>query len=115
VAFGQFIGPAAPNIPSPNYQGLWWKSPANSAGWGINFPHQGDVIFATWNTYDTAGEAWWLSMTVDRTAEGIYKGMLLKTTEPAFNASPFDPAQVTRTAVGTGTLTFSDADNGRFA
>ncbi|MGC1818702.1 MAG: S8 family peptidase, partial [Casimicrobiaceae bacterium] len=38
---------------APNYQGLWWASPAGSeSGWGINFAHQGDVIFATWFTYD---------------------------------------------------------------
>ena len=42
---------------TPNYQGLWWASPANSeSGWGINFAHQGDTIFATWFTYDTAGQ-----------------------------------------------------------
>ena len=36
-----------------NYGGLWYNAPAESeAGWGINFAHQGDVIFATWFTYD---------------------------------------------------------------
>ena len=36
---------------TPNYEGLWWRSPAGSeSGWGINFAHQGDVIFATWFT-----------------------------------------------------------------
>ncbi|TMG87516.1 MAG: hypothetical protein E6H78_01000, partial [Betaproteobacteria bacterium] len=42
-----------------NYEGLWWKSPAESeSGWGINFAHQGDTIFATWFTYDLTGKAW---------------------------------------------------------
>ena len=35
-----------------NYQDLWWN-PAES-GWGVNFTHQGDIIFATWFTYDAA-------------------------------------------------------------
>src|SRR5512137_1221642 len=62
---------AAP--PPANYQGLWWNSPPQSeSGWGINVAHQGDKIFATWFTYDTAGDGWWLSMTADKTAEGIY-------------------------------------------
>jgi hypothetical protein len=40
-----------------NYEGLWWNAPAASeSGWGINFTHQGDTIFATSFTYgaDTA-------------------------------------------------------------
>ncbi|HEX8738685.1 MAG TPA: S8 family peptidase, partial [Casimicrobiaceae bacterium] len=47
-----------------NYQGLWWASPAGSeSGWGLNVAHQGNIIFATWFTYDTSGKALWLSMT----------------------------------------------------
>jgi hypothetical protein len=43
------------SVPPVNYQGLWWKSPAGSeSGWGINFAHQGDVIFATWFTCRTS-------------------------------------------------------------
>lgn len=35
-------------VPS-NYQGLWWAAPGGSeSGCGINFAHEGDVIFATW-------------------------------------------------------------------
>ena len=97
----------------PNVSGLWWN-PLES-GWGINFAHQGDVLFATWFTYDTAGKAWWLSMTASKTAQDTYSGTLIQTGGPAFSAVPFDPAKVTRAAVGTGTLTFSDKDNGNFA
>jgi len=43
-----------------NYEGLWWASGGVEAGWGINFAHQGDVIFATWFTYDTDGSGLWL-------------------------------------------------------
>ena len=107
------LGAAAP---APNFEGLWWASPAASqSGWGINFAHQGDVIFATWFTYHTTGKAWWLSMTATKTAAGVYAGTLYQTRGPAFNAVPFGPAAVTATAVGTGTLTFSDVNNGSFA
>jgi len=101
---------------APNYQGLWWAAPAESeSGWGINFAHQGDVIFATWFTYDTSGKAWWLSMRAAKTAPGVYAGTLYQTHGPAFDAVPFDPTKVTRTAVGSGMLTFTDATDAQFA
>ena len=57
----------------PNYEGLWWNAPAGSeSGWGINFAHQGDTIFATWFTYDLTGKALWLAMTASLTATGVY-------------------------------------------
>ena len=106
---------AADTPPPPNYQGLWWNSPSGSeAGWGINFAHQGDMILATWFTYDTAGDGWWLVMNAGKTAEGTYSGTLLETAGPAFSALPFDPLLHTRTTVGSGTLAFRDADNGTF-
>jgi hypothetical protein len=109
-----------PTTPPPpavvNYEGLWWRSPAESeSGWGINFAHQGEVIFATWFTYDLTGGAWWLTMTANKSAEGVYTGTLFETRGPAFSAVPFLPAAVTATPVGTGTLTFTDANNGSFA
>ena len=73
------------------------------SGWGINVAHQGDVIFTTWFTYDATGKAWWLSMTANQTAAGVYSGTLYQTSGPAFSAMPFDPSQVTRTLVGSGT------------
>ena len=91
------------------------RPPESESGWGINFAHQGDVIFATWFTYDAAGDGWWLAMTANKTAEGTYSGTLLETAGPAFSAMPFDPAKVTRTAVGSGTLTFRDLDNATFS
>ena len=100
--------------PSVNFHGLWWNSPAGSeSGWGINLAHQGNLLFATWFTYDAAGKGLWLSMTASK-SNNAYIGTLYQTRGPAFSAVPFSPAAVTRTAVGSGTLTFSDANNGRF-
>ena len=107
---------AADTSPPPNYQGLWWNSPPGSeSGWGINLAHQGDVIFATWFTYDTAGDGWWLAMTANKAAAGTYSGPLVETAGTAFSTVPFDPARVTRNGVGNGTLTFRDADNATFS
>jgi hypothetical protein len=106
----------APPESAVNYEGLWWASPAGSeSGWGLNLAHQGDVIFATWFTYDVRGKAWWLSMTADKAGDGVYAGTLYETHGPPFDAVPFSPRAVTTVPVGSGTLTFEDADNGTFS
>ena len=100
----------------PNYSGLWWNSPAASeSGWGINLAHEGDTIFATWFTYDSTGKGWWLSMTAVKNPDGSYGGIVTRSTGPAYDSVPFDPTQVVRTPVGTGTFAFSDLRNGTFA
>ncbi len=105
---------SVPAVAAPlNYGGLWYKAPAESeAGWGINFAHEGDVIFATWFTYDVSGKAWWLTLTANKTAEGVYSGTLSKYTGAPFSA--FVPP-VAATAVGTGTLTFTGPTTGTFS
>ncbi len=103
------------NAPAISYQGLWWKSPAGSeSGWGINLTHQGDIVFATWFTYDTAGKAWWLSMTATKTGPGVYSGTINETHGPPLNVLPFNPAAVSANALGSGKLSFHDSDNGTF-
>ena len=82
---------AAP--PVVNYQGLWWKP--DEPYWGVNFAHQGDQIFATWYTYDTSGNAYWLSMLAGRTTptSNAYTGDINVDVGPPFN-----------NFVGSGTL-----------
>jgi hypothetical protein len=109
-----FFGQTGSTQPAAiNYQGLWWNSPAGSeSGWGINFAHQGDVIFATWFTYDVNGNAWWLTMTANKTAEGVYSGQLNRTNATSFSAF-VPPATVTM--VGSATLTFTSPTTGTFS
>jgi hypothetical protein len=110
-------GTIAAAAPAPrNYQALWWKAPAQSeSGWGVNITHQGDILFATWFTYDTDGSGMWLVMSNGaRTAPDTYAGAIYRTTGPAFNAPTFDASKVTVTQVGNGTFAFTDADNGTF-
>jgi hypothetical protein len=94
-----------------NFQGLWWGGVAES-GWGINFAHQGDVIFATWFTYDLNGNPWWLTMSANKTVGDTYSGQLIQTSGAPFFAY-VPPA--TPTVVGNGTLTFTSATSGSFA
>src|SRR5437016_2665779 len=80
----------------PSYQGLWWRSPGGSeSGWGLNITHQGNILFATWFTYDTNGRGLWLvAPSAMKTGTNTYSGTLYKTRGPAFDASPWDPAKV---------------------
>ena len=68
-----------------NYQGLWWN--AAESGWGINFAHQGDVIFATWFTYRDDGKPWWLIAELHKVANGRYTGSIATVAGPAFITS----------------------------
>jgi hypothetical protein len=95
---------------------LWWAAPAGAeSGWGINLTHQGDVIFATWFTYDLDGAPLWVSVTANKSAANTYSGKLYKTSGPPFNSVPFDPSRVGLTEVGTGTFRFASGNLGTFS
>ena len=112
LALNYFYG-GAPLTDVVSYEGLWWAAPAGSeSGWGINLAHQGDVIFATWFTYDVNGEPWWLTMIANETAEGEYSGTLYRSNGAL---TRFGPAPPMPTAVGSGTLTFDSATSGTFS
>jgi hypothetical protein len=114
LAFAFAALSASAQVPA-NYEGLWWANPAGAeSGWGINFAHQADTIFASWFTYDTSGQGMWLVMTAPKTANVTYSGTLYETRGPAFNSVPFNPSSVSATAVGSATLTFSDVNTGTF-
>jgi hypothetical protein len=92
-----------------NYQDLWWNSA--EPGWGVNVTHQGDILFATLFTYDLSGQGKWFVMSNGaKTGAGAYGGTLYETSGPAFNASPWVPAQAT--AVGSMSFSFSSGNAG---
>src|SRR5204862_236734 len=78
--------------------GLWWHAPAGSeSGWGINFTHQGDIVFATWFTYGSDGTPWWLVAEAHKTGPGTYAGNLASVTGPPFNSVPWEFTRVAET------------------
>lgn len=97
-----------------NVQGLWWQP--RESGWGVNLTQQGDLLFATWFTYDAQGKGLWLVMPRgERFAPNAYSGILYRGRGPAFDAASFDASSVTREPVGLASFLFSDADHGVFA
>ncbi len=101
-----------------NYQDLWWN-PAES-GWGINFTHQSDTIFATLFTYEagagTANKGLWLTATMSKSGGAeVFQGDLLRVTGSAFNANPFIPinAAANTTRVGNMRVEFIDGNSAK--
>ncbi len=74
-----------------NYQDLWWNP--NESGWGVNFTHQSDTIFATLFTYEpgagNANKGLWLVATMPKSSGSqTFQGDLLKVMGPAFDFVP---------------------------
>jgi hypothetical protein len=108
------VATSAPLETALNVQGMWWGSSAES-GWGLQLTQQGGVVFATWFTYDAAGNPQWFAMSNGaKSANGSYSGSLYRATGPAYNTAGFDPARVAVGSAGSASLTFSDANHGTF-
>ena len=99
-----------------NFQDLWWNS--SESGWGINFTHQSDTIFATLFTYEPGAgnfnKGMWLTATMPKQSADIYQGDLLRVTGSAFNAAPFVPLNPAVNAARAGNMRvqFTDGNTG---
>jgi hypothetical protein len=104
---------APATAPSQNWTDIWWNP--EESGWGLNI-HQNaaGTAFAIWYTYDTDHREMWLVLNGTWVSSTTFAGTLYRSIGPAFDGV-FDPAQVTRTPVGSGILSFIDADNGIFS
>jgi hypothetical protein len=96
-----------------NYQDLWWNQ--DESGWGVNFTHQENTLFATLFTYGPNGQPMWYVMpdgprTSSTNSSETFSGPLYRTTGPAFNAVPWTP--ITPIAVGNMSVTFTDGNTG---
>ena len=95
----------------PNYEGLCGTRQRDQSGWGINFAHQGNTIFATWFTLRSYRQGIVAVMTAHDRRRRLYGAV--PDVGPPFNSVPFDPTQVVGIVVGTGTLTFTDLNTER--
>jgi hypothetical protein len=81
---------------------LWWVP--TESGWGIQLVQEELTIFATMFAYDQNGQPTWYTATMAYVPSLTWSGALYATTGPWFGHTPFDPTQVTRTPVGTMSL-----------
>ncbi len=85
------------------YQDWWWNP--NQSGQGFNIGQQGEVIFASWFTYDNAGESMWVTLSGTLT-NNVVSGDLNLFTGPKLGTA-YDPSKVSSTKVGTARITFN--------
>jgi lysyl endopeptidase len=91
-----------------NYQDLWFNP--SESGWGINFTHQGNLIFATLFNYNNVGrDIWLVASGLARQADGSYFGELYVTGGGPFNSSPWGGFAVVN--VGTMSVRFTNGEN----
>jgi hypothetical protein len=93
---------------TPNLQDLWIPPDPAEQAWGVNVVHQGDILFATWFTYESNNRGqWYVMSSLTRQSDGRYTGGIQRTTGPAFSSQPFNPTLVNRIDVGTATFNFN--------
>lgn len=112
AAFGIAL-PAGATTYGTDFTDLWGN--ASESGWGLNLIQQGDIIFATMFVYGTDNSARWYSASELAPVGGSttqFTGDMYETRGPYFGAGAFDPNTVTRTRVGTMTVTFNSPSSG---
>jgi hypothetical protein len=100
-----------PKAATDNFQDLWWNP--GDQGWGMNIAHQGDVLFATYYTYDAAGKGVWYAMSNTVKAGSAYAGPIQMMRGPAFD-SAWDATKVSATSTGTASFRFDGNGIGAF-
>lgn len=93
---------------------VWW--PNDEPGWGIQFVHNADWVFATLYVYDASNRpTFYVSLLANApTGSPVWTGALSTASGPWFGA-PFDPAAVVETFVGAMTFTLTDFATGTLA
>jgi hypothetical protein len=112
-ALSAYLTPA--NAPAFDYTDMWWNP--QESGWGLNvIQHASHIIFAVWFTYDSDGNrTWFVLPSGSWSSPNTYSGTLYQTSGPPANSASFNASSVHVTPVGSGTFTFSDANNGTWS
>ena len=93
---------------------VWW--PNSESGWGIQFVHNADTVFATMYVYNAGGQPTFYVAVLANAPLGsnVWTGPLSATTGPYFGG-PFNPASVVETVVGAMTFTLTGLGTGSLA
>lgn len=94
------------------YTGLWYNP--NESGWGMSIAQHNNTIFAVPYTYDGSGQPTWYTLSSCPIQAGACSGSIYSVTGGSSPATAWNGTNKVVSPVGTGTLTFTDANNGRF-
>ena len=97
------FGCAGASQATDNYQDWWWN-PAQD-GMAMNIAQQGETVAVAWYHYDSQTNPAYLLL-AGALVDGTVSGDLVRANGP-LPGSAYDPASVTRTPVGTASMTFS--------
>ncbi len=107
-------GVASARADMTNYTDMWWQ-PATT-GWGINVIHLDEHIYGQWYTYETPEQPVFMTLNLDRQADGSYQGTVFRQKD---GGRPFKSASSTASEpgaedVGTASLIFLDGTRAEF-
>lgn len=116
---GTYINSAIPvqslinlGIANNPYNGLWWNP--DESGWGMSITQHNAMIFAALYTYDQADQPTWYVMSRCPIAVISCTGEIYKVTGGTQPVVPWSGSGKLVSSVGSGTLTFADANNATF-
>ena len=91
---------------APNYSDSWWN--ASESGWGITITDHDTSAFVQWYTYDQTGhnQKYVIADGAFSNGKCLLSGTIQHVTGPGWTLPAFDPAQVTRTTAGSGSIDF---------
>jgi lysyl endopeptidase len=103
------VAGTASRMNSSNYQDLWWNP--SESGWGINFAHQGNILFGTLFVYGLGNQdRWFVASGMTQGSDGVFRGDLFYTNGPAFNSAAWGSISIR--PVGNISVRFFDGANG---
>jgi len=114
IAFSLLSSPVGATSFSTDQSDLWYI--VAESGWGMQLVQRGNTIFATLFVYgQSSAPTWYVATMVPTATQFQWSGDLYATTGPWFGTTPFNPADVTATKVGTMTWTAQTNDTGNVA
>ena len=103
-AFAPGVGP---------FTGLWGK--ADEPGWGLGITQHGNTNFVVTYSYDPSGQATWYAMPSCPLNGASCSGEIFRVAGGTVPTQPWNGGALAVTGVGSGTLTFADADNATYS
>ena len=93
---------------------MWWGGDTQN-GWGINLVQQSGIVFGVWYSYGPDGKSTWYVLPNGSWTGTSYSGSFYSTTGSAWLGTPYNPAQLVATPVGTMSFNFANANNANFS